>query len=98
MGGHRNDGEMSASSLLSPTDLSGGLKSIEDGHLHIHEHAVELFALDHLQRLPSVGGKLDGMVSLLEYAPRYQRVHLIVLNHQQVQWRPAGRGLAGFPT
>src|SRR3954452_10638544 len=85
MSGDGDDWKVTARGTLLIADLTNGLKAVQNGHLHIHEHTIELFCSDHVQRLATVCSCLDGVVLFLENTAYNEPVHRIVFYYQQMQ-------------
>ena len=74
-------------------DGPDGLNPVQDGHLDVHEHHVEIPArTQNLQSLLAVAGRGHGVPGPAQEALAAQEVDLVVLHQQHPQLTPAGPG------
>ena len=79
-GDHRD--RRAAQAGLEGTQCTGGLMAVQDGHLHIHQHQVEVLGGQQLQRVFAIGGHRQGQVLALQHGLHQQDVDLVVLGNQ----------------
>jgi hypothetical protein len=87
-GGHRNDRDPALARVGQPPNVLRGLKAIHDGHLAVHQHAVERFARHRLHReLPVLNEHHVAVSQPLKELQDNALVDNVVLCHQNARIR-----------
>jgi hypothetical protein len=89
---HRNDGQMldvigindPRPTLLARADGSRGFDTAHDRHLNVHQHQIEVLALDQIQRFLPIGRNGHTIACALKCAHCDQLIHRVVLGEQYV--------------
>jgi hypothetical protein len=79
-----NDREVHAGRFTA-ADLGGGLVTVQDRHLAIHEHEVVERGLDHVNGFLAVGGNVGPATQPLKHAPRHHLIYRVVFDNQNAR-------------
>ncbi len=85
MGRHGNDRDAGLGLFGHRPDGRHGLVAVEHGHLHVHQHDVEILPREQVEGLPSVFGDFDAVPALAQRGGGHLAISGRVLGQQDPQ-------------
>ena len=83
--GHGDDGHARVAAAFQFPDAARRLEAIEDGHLHVHQHQIELAVAEEVDRLLPILGDNHLMAVPAEHAHGEPLIDMVVLGQEDSQ-------------